>query len=107
MTGCAAAPFDSFLITRGLKTLDIRMDRHCANAMKVAKFLEGHPAVRHVCYPGLEHHPQHALAARMYEHGGSAAWCRSSWTATARARRSSWTTFSCARWPSAWATPLR
>lgn len=70
MTGCAAAPFDSFLITRGLKTLDIRMDRHCANAMKVAKFLEGHPAVRHVCYPGLEHHPQHALAARMYEHGG-------------------------------------
>ena len=70
MTGCAAAPFDSFLIARGLKTLDIRMDRHCANAMKVARFLEGHPAVRRVCYPGLESHPQHALAARMYEHGG-------------------------------------
>ena len=70
MTGCAIGPFDSFLITRGLKTLDIRMDRHCANAMKVARFLEGHPAVRRVCYPGLESHPQHELAKRMYRHGG-------------------------------------
>lgn len=70
MTGCAISPFDSFLITRGLKTLDIRMDRHCANALKVARFLEGHPAVRRVCYPGLEHHPQHELAKRMYQHGG-------------------------------------
>lgn len=70
MTGCAIGPFDSFLITRGLKTLDIRMDRHCANAMKVARFLEGHPAVRRVCYPGLESHPQHELAKRMYHHGG-------------------------------------
>ena len=70
MTGCAIGPMDSFLITRGLKTLDIRMDRHCANALKVARFLEGHPAVRRVCYPGLESHPQHALAKRMYLHGG-------------------------------------
>ena len=70
MTGCAIGPMDSFLITRGLKTLDIRMDRHCANALKVARFLEGHPAVRLVCYPGLESHPQHALAKRMYRHGG-------------------------------------
>ena len=70
MTGCAIGPMDSFLITRGLKTLDIRMDRHCANALKVARFLEGHPAVRLVCYPGLESHPQHALAKRMYLHGG-------------------------------------
>ena len=70
MTGCAIGPFDSFLITRGLKTLDIRMDRHCANAMKVARFLEGNPAVRRVCYPGLESHPQHELAKRMYRHGG-------------------------------------
>ena len=70
MTGCAIGPMDSFLITRGLKTLDIRMDRHCANALKVARFLEGHPAVRRVCYPGLESHPQHALAKRMYRHGG-------------------------------------
>lgn len=70
MTGCAAAPMDSFLITRGLKTLDIRMDRHCANAMKVARFLESHPAVKHVCYPGLESHPQHEIAKRMYAHEG-------------------------------------
>ena len=70
MTGCAIGPMESFLITRGLKTLDIRMDRHCANALKVARFLEGHPAVRRVCYPGLESHPQHALAKRMYRHGG-------------------------------------
>ncbi len=70
MTGCAIAPFDSFLITRGLKTLDIRMDRHCANALKVARFLEGHPAVKRVCYPGLESHPQHELAKRMYQHAG-------------------------------------
>ena len=70
MTGCAIGPMDSFLITRGLKTLDIRMDRHCANALKVARFLEGHPAVRRVCYPGLESHPQHELAKRMYRHGG-------------------------------------
>ena len=70
MTGCAIGPFDSFLITRGLKTLDIRMDRHCANALKVARFLEGHPAVRRVCYPGFESHPQHEFAKRIYQHGG-------------------------------------
>ena len=70
MTGCAIGPFDSFLITRGLKTLYIRMDRHCASALKVARFLESHPAVKRVCYPGLESHPQHELALRQYQHGG-------------------------------------
>lgn len=70
MTGACIAPFDAYLIGRGLKTLDIRMDRHCANAMKVARFLESHPAVRRVCYPGLESHPQHELAAREFRHGG-------------------------------------
>ncbi len=70
MTGAAIGPFDAYLIGRGLKTLDIRMDRHCANAMKVARFLEGHPAVRRVFYPGLESHPQHAVAAREFQHGG-------------------------------------
>lgn len=70
MTGCSIGPFESYLINRGLKTLDIRMDRHCANAMKVAKFLEGHPAVNRVCYPGLESHPQHEIAKRQYQHGG-------------------------------------
>ncbi|MDO4867924.1 MAG: PLP-dependent transferase [Clostridia bacterium] len=69
MTGACIGPFDSFLIGRGLKTLDIRMDRHSDNAMKVARFLEGHPAVRRVCYPGLESHPQHELAAREFRPG--------------------------------------
>ena len=70
MTGACLGPFDAFLIGRGLKTLDIRMDRHCANALKVARFLEAHPAVRRVCYPGLSSHPQHDLAAREFQHGG-------------------------------------
>ncbi|MCQ2437190.1 MAG: PLP-dependent transferase [Clostridia bacterium] len=70
MTGACSAPMDSFLICRGMKTLDIRMDRHCANALKVARFLDSHPAVNHVCYPGLENHPQHEVANRMFEHGG-------------------------------------
>ena len=50
-----------------MKTLDIRMDRHCANALKIARALEKHPAVKRVCYPGLESHPQHELAKRMYK----------------------------------------
>lgn len=70
MTGCAIGPFDSYLIGRGLKTLDIRMDRHCANALKIAQFLEGHRAVKKVMYPGLESHPQHEVAKRQYQHDG-------------------------------------
>lgn len=70
MTGACIGPFDAYLVGRGLKTLDIRMDRHCENAMKVARFLEGHPAVRRVYYPGLESHPQHELAGREFLHGG-------------------------------------
>ena len=54
MTGAVMSPFDAFLIARGLKTLDIRMEKHCANAMKVARFLHDHPAVDKVYYPGLE-----------------------------------------------------
>ena len=54
MTGAVLSPFDAFLMARGMKTLDIRMERHCANAMKVARFLESHPAVAKVYYPGLE-----------------------------------------------------
>ena len=69
MTGACIGPFDAYLIGRGLKTLDIRMERHSANAMKVARFLEGHPAVRRVCYPGLESHPQHELALRQFRPG--------------------------------------
>lgn len=70
MTGCSIGPQDCFLITRGMKTLDIRMDRHCANAMKIARFLESHPAVAKVNYPGLESHPSHEIAKKEYLHGG-------------------------------------
>lgn len=54
MTGAVMSPFDAFLIARGLKTLSIRMERHCSNAQKVAEFLHGHPAVAKVYYPGLD-----------------------------------------------------
>lgn len=64
MTGSVLSPFDAFLIARGLKTLEIRMERHCANAMKVAAFLEGHPAVASVSYPGLRSFPQYDLAKK-------------------------------------------
>ena len=62
--GGIAGPFDSFLALRGLKTLALRMERHCANALELARWLERHPRVRRVEYPGLESHPQHALARR-------------------------------------------
>ncbi|MDX1655169.1 MAG: PLP-dependent aspartate aminotransferase family protein [Candidatus Competibacteraceae bacterium] len=62
--GAVAGPFDAFLALRGLKTLALRMERHCANALEVARFLEGHPKVAKVIYPGLESHPQHGLARR-------------------------------------------
>lgn len=62
--GAAIGPLDSWLIMRGLRTLSLRMQRHNNNAMALAKFLEAHPAVRAVHYPGLESHPQHALACR-------------------------------------------
>jgi cystathionine gamma-lyase len=62
--GAIAGPFDSFLALRGLKTLALRMERHCDNALKIARHLEGHPKIARVIYPGLESHPQHALAKR-------------------------------------------
>jgi len=69
--GAIAGPFDSFLALRGLKTLALRMERHCANAMKIARFLEARSDVERVIYPGLESHPQHALAKRqMSAYGG-------------------------------------
>lgn len=61
--GAVPGPFDSFLVLRGIKTLAVRMDRHCANAAAVAEFLEGHPAVASVRYPGLAAHPGHHVAA--------------------------------------------
>ena len=69
--GAIAGPFDSFLALRGLKTLALRMERHCANAAAIAEWLSRHPAVERVCYPGLKNHPQHELAQRqMHGHGG-------------------------------------
>jgi cystathionine gamma-lyase len=62
--GGVSGPFDSFLTLRGIKTLALRMQRHCANALAVAEFLEGHEKVGKVLYPGLASHPQHALAKR-------------------------------------------
>jgi cystathionine gamma-lyase len=69
--GSIAGPFDSFLALRGLKTLHLRMERHCSNARRIAKWLEAHPAVRRVIYPGLPVHPQHELArSQMSDFGG-------------------------------------
>ncbi len=62
--GAIQGPFDSFLALRGLKTLALRMERHCASALKIAEWLERHPKVRRVFYPGLASHPQHTLAKR-------------------------------------------
>lgn len=62
--GGVPGPLDCFLVLRGIKTLGIRMERHSANALQVAQFLQDHPAVKDVFYPGLESHPQHELAKR-------------------------------------------
>jgi cystathionine gamma-lyase len=62
--GGIQGPFDSFLALRGLKTLALRMERHCSNAEAVARFLEDHPKIERVYYPGLESHPQHVLAGQ-------------------------------------------
>jgi cystathionine gamma-lyase len=69
--GAVQGPFDSFLALRGLKTLDVRMERHCNSAMTIAQWLEDDARVESVLYPGLPSHPQHALAERqMQDYGG-------------------------------------
>jgi len=68
--GAIAGPFDAWLVQRGLKTLAVRMDRHCDNAERVVEFLLGHPRVGQVLYPGLPEHPGHALAARQMRRFG-------------------------------------
>jgi cystathionine gamma-synthase len=68
--GAVAGPFDCFLTHRGLKTLGVRMDRHCDNAEKVVDFLSAHPRVSQVLYPGLPEHPGHAVAARQMSRFG-------------------------------------
>jgi Cystathionine beta-lyases/cystathionine gamma-synthases len=65
--GAVQGPFDSFLALRGLKTLPLRMRAHCANAHALAQWLQSHPAVEKVIYPGLSSHPQHELAARQMQ----------------------------------------
>lgn len=71
MTGSVLGPFEAFLIARGIKTLQIRMERHCANAQQVAEFLEKHPAVESVAYPGLKSFPQYELAKRQMKLPGA------------------------------------
>ena len=70
-TGGILSPFNAWLLLRGLKTLPVRMDRHCENATRVAQFLSFHPKVSWVSYPGLKTHPQHELAARQMSKFGA------------------------------------
>ena len=65
--GSVAGPFDSFLAMRGLKTLHLRMRAHCGSALELARWLEKHPAIERVIYPGLKSHPQHALAKKQMD----------------------------------------
>jgi len=67
--GNVPGAFDAFLVLRGIKTLALRMERHCSNALAIAQFLEKHPKVKQVFYPGLPSHPQHALAQRQMKGG--------------------------------------
>ncbi len=68
--GAVPGPLDCFLVLRGIKTLAVRMERHSENALAVAQYLSDHPRVTDVIYPGLEGHPQHALARRQMRSGG-------------------------------------
>ncbi|EXF92972.1 cystathionine beta-lyase [Pseudomonas fluorescens HK44] len=69
--GAVQGPFDCYLALRGLKTLDVRMERQCSNAAQIAHFLSTHPQVEEVFYPGLESHPQHALCKSQMRTGGA------------------------------------
>lgn len=71
MTGAVMDPFAAYLILRGLKTFEIRMQRHCENGIKLAEFLNSHPAVEKVYYPGLPEHPGHDVAARQMKDFGA------------------------------------
>jgi methionine-gamma-lyase len=71
LLGGNSNPFDAFLLINGMKTLEIRMDRHCHNAMELARFLEDHQAVEKVNYTGLSNHPDHAIANKQMRHPGA------------------------------------
>lgn len=69
LLGAMLSPFDSHLMLRGLRTLAVRMERQCQNALQIANFLQEHPAIARVYYPGLADHPQHELSGRLMDHG--------------------------------------
>ncbi len=71
LMGGNANPFDAFMLIVGMKTLELRMDKHCANAMIVANYLHQHPAVAHVNYNGLTNHPDYAISAKQMKHPGA------------------------------------
>ncbi len=69
-TGPALSPFNAWVILKGLETLTLRVDRHCQNAQKIATYLEAHPKIARVIYPGLKSHPQYAIAKKQMSSGG-------------------------------------
>lgn len=71
LLGGNSNPFDAFLLTQGMKTLELRMDRHCDNAMKVAEFLSSHSAIAHVNYNGLASHPDYTITQKQMRHAGA------------------------------------
>ncbi|MEO7531295.1 MAG: aminotransferase class I/II-fold pyridoxal phosphate-dependent enzyme [Sediminibacterium sp.] len=71
LLGGNSNPFDAFLLTQGMKTLELRMDRHCHNAMEVAEYLAQHPAIAHVNYNGLGSHPDHLVTMKQMRHPGA------------------------------------
>ena len=71
LLGGNSNPFDAFLLSNGLKTLELRMEKHCANAMEVAQYLEKHPAIAHVNYTGLTSHPDYHTSAKQMRHPGA------------------------------------
>ncbi len=95
--GAVAGPFDAWLVLRGIKTLGVRMDRHCANAAAVVDLLTSHPSVLEVYYPGLPDHPGHEIAAKQMRNFGGMV----SFAARGRSRRRRWRSASgrsCSRW---------
>jgi len=70
-TGPSLSPMNAWLLLKGLETLELRVERHCESALRIAKFLTGHPKLGTVLYPGLKSHPQHALGRRQMSAGGS------------------------------------
>jgi cystathionine beta-lyase/cystathionine gamma-synthase len=70
MVGSTLGPFEAWLAMRGLKTLPLRMRQQCDNALKVARWLESHPGIAKINYPGLERHPQHEVAHRLFRDKG-------------------------------------